>query len=82
MDTHGSFFKCQVTAPVFCQCDPAAFDLTVAGFMAQLGNQFKDLAKAGRSYRMSPGLKPAGCIKQASGEPIAAESTGSGILKL
>jgi hypothetical protein len=46
MDAHGRFFKCQISAPVFGQGDPAAFDLTMAGFMTQLGDQFKDLAKA------------------------------------
>jgi hypothetical protein len=45
MDTHGSLFKSYVAAPVFCQGKPAAFNLTVACFMAQLGDQFKYLAK-------------------------------------
>jgi hypothetical protein len=46
MDAHGGFFKSQIAASVFCQGDPAAFDLTTAGFMTQLCDQFKDLAKA------------------------------------
>jgi hypothetical protein len=38
MDTHGSLFKPYVAAPVFCQGQPAAFNLAVAGCMAQLGD--------------------------------------------
>jgi len=62
MDRNDGLLDALQAAAVLLDRVAGALDLAGAGFAAQLGHQFVELANAGGAQRMAFGLQPAGNI--------------------
>jgi len=55
MNPHCRFFKADISTPIFCQSQPAVFDLTLPRFMPELSNQLMNLSQTGSADGMPLG---------------------------